>query len=178
MKLLPDKSRDSAAANGTNNPFAAHAPSVSIVVIFDTASHLTEARGILNRLIGTCDPGIAIHADEWSMHDLDHPRFRQEALELAHHCNMFVIASGTMSDSVLGFTADWLTGPRDGSAALVLVAFSTRCVADAEFFGLRQIARERGVDYFSTVIDEEPLKRNMGAFTFIESPTEPSPINE
>lgn len=89
---------------------------------------------------------------------------------------MFVIASDTMSDSVLGFTADWLTGPRDGSAALVLVAFSTRCVADAEFFGLRQIARERGVDYFSTVIDEEPLK--MGAFTFIESPTEPSPINE
>lgn len=177
MKLLPDKLRSS-ATHGTNNPFAAHAPAVSIVVIFDTPSHLTEARGVLNRLIGTCDPGVTVHADEWSINDLDNARFRQEALELARPCDLFVIASDTMSDSVLGFTADWLTGPRDGSAALVLVAFSTRCVADAEFFGLRQIARERGVDYFSTIIDEAPVKRNIGAFTFIESPTEPSPINE
>jgi hypothetical protein len=178
MKLLPDKLRNSATAHSANNPFAAHAPAVSIVFIFDTPSHLAEAREILNRLIGTCDPGATVHADEWSINDLDNARFRQEALELARHCDLFVIAGDTMSDSVLGFTADWLTGPRDGSAALVLVAFSTRCVADAEFFGLRQIARERGVDYFSTIIDEAPVKRNTGAFTFFESPTEPSPINE
>jgi hypothetical protein len=178
MKLLQDKSRTTVGAHSANNPFAPHAPSVSIVVIFDTPSHLAEARGLLNRLIGTCDPGVTLHADEWSINDLDNVRFRQEALELARHCDLFVIASDTMSDSILGFTADWLTRPRDGSAALVLVAFSTRCVADAEFFGVRQIARQRRVDYFSTIIDEAPVRRNSGAFTFIESPTEPSPINE
>ena len=178
MKILPAKSRNSAAAHSENNPFAAHARSVGVVIIFDTPGHLAEARGLLNRLIGICDPEIAIHSDEWSMNDLGHSRFRQEAHELARHCDLFVIASDTMSDSALAFASDWLTGPGDRSAALVLVAFSTRCVADAEFFGLRQLARKKRVDYFSTVIDEAPIKREIETFTFVESPTQASPINE
>jgi hypothetical protein len=148
---------------------------LNIVIVFDCPEHLTKARDVFEKLLGKAGAHFLVHSDEWRVADLENNRFREEALELARHCDIFAIATGTLPARLIEFTSEWLTSPTQESAALVLIAFGTQCAGDFEFLGLRQLAHRNHVEYFSTILEREhKSERGFAGFMAMES----SALNE
>ena len=154
---------------------------LNIVLTFDEAENRTSARTLLGKLLFKCAKDLDIHFDEWLIDELEHPHCRNEALDLAQRCDIFVIAAETISESFIEFVADWLNAKRKSDVGLVLIESRTRSVA-AEFDCLRRLASDADVTSFSTVISNSrhPASRHSDRNLVLRSEAAPetSPINE
>src|SRR3954453_21778661 len=71
---------------------------LQIVLTYDQPAMADAARKTLNGFLAKWAADVDMHRDEWSFADLEHPKFRSEALELATHCDLFLVAVTGMDD--------------------------------------------------------------------------------
>ncbi|HUS33758.1 MAG TPA: hypothetical protein VM680_00255 [Verrucomicrobiae bacterium] len=99
---------------------------------------------------------VDVHRDEWTFVELEHPKCRSEALELAKNCDMLVIAisENDLSASFIDWLDEWALSRDHCDAAMILLLASTtadisalpRCAAIPPF------ARRHGLAFFATVL--------------------------
>jgi hypothetical protein len=128
---------------------------LQIVLTYDHPTMADAARNTLNRLLTKWAADVDIHRDEWSFTDLEHPKCRSEALELANHCDLFIVGVSGMDDvpeSFLLWLKDWLTSRAQMDSALILcIGASHANLASMPFLAsLPTLARTNGLSCFTT----------------------------
>jgi hypothetical protein len=136
---------------------SAVAAPLQIALSFDHPVMAEATRKVIDRLIASSAPDSDMHRDEWSFAELEHTHCRAEALELAAHCDLFVVAITGIEDipdSFLKWIDDWLASRANMETAVIL------CVGGSDFGApdlprceaFQHTAGERGLLFLRTTI--------------------------
>jgi hypothetical protein len=142
-KLLAEKTTQNAAP-------------LQIVLIFDHPHFATTTRVMMDGFIRKWVPDVDVHRDEWSFTELEHPKCRSEALELAKNCDMLVIAlsESDLPATFMNWLDDWASSRDETEAAVIFLIGSD--IADPSAFSrcalLPAFAQKHGLAFFTTVL--------------------------
>ena len=139
------------------DPLANVAAPLQIVLTYDHPPMAAAARELLGSFLTKWVADVDIHRDEWSFAELEHPQCRSESLELARHCDIFIIALIGINDlppSFIGWINDWFESRANVETALIVLAGShtanlwklPRCAS------LASEARRHGLSFFTTSV--------------------------
>jgi hypothetical protein len=133
------------------------APPLQIVLTCDHPLVAEAARKLLDRFLAKWAGDVDVHRDEWSFAELEHPQCHSEALELARHCDIFVVALRGIEDLPLSFV-EWLSAwfesrEKVEAALIVLVAANGANLARLpRCAGLPIAAQTHGLSFFTTSV--------------------------
>jgi hypothetical protein len=128
---------------------------LQIVLTYDHPAMADAARNRLNGFLTRWAADVDIHRDEWSFTDLEHPKCRSEALELATHCDLFIAAVSGMDDvpeSFVLWLKDWFASRAQMDSALILcIGSSIMSLSNMPFLAaIESLARSNGLSSFTT----------------------------
>ena len=144
---------------------------LQIILAYDQPLMVEPARTMLDRFLTKWASDVEVHRDEWSFAELEHPRFRSEAIELAKICDILVIAVTTVDDLSAPFfhwLNEWLHSRTTMDTAIILCAANISTLNnlhDCEL--LLALARGKGLSFFSTTIS---LPTGKSAFQLPQPP--------
>jgi hypothetical protein len=138
-------------------PISNVAAPLQIVLTYDHPAMAEAARELLGSFRNKWAADVDIHRDEWSFAELEHPQCRSESLELARHCDIFIVALTGIDDlppSFVKWLNDWFESRANMEAALIVLVGShtanllrlPRCAS------LASEARARGLSVFTTAV--------------------------
>jgi|SRR3954466_14472204 len=141
---------------GRNKPELA-AP-LHIVLTYDHPAAANAARKMLAGLLAKCADDLDMHRDEWSFAELEHPKCRTEALELAAPSDVFTIAVSGANDVPVSFVEwlnEWLEARNETETAMILALGSPRATMGELPLcaSLLSLPRADGLSIFTTTID-------------------------
>jgi hypothetical protein len=130
---------------------------LQIVLTYDAPVMAEAARKLLSRFLAKWAPYVDMHRDEWSFAELEHPQCRTESLELARHCDIFIISLTGVDDLPTSFVEwlnDWFESRANGDTAVIVLIGShasglwrlPRCAC------LATEARARSLSFFTTSV--------------------------
>jgi len=147
----------------------------NLVLISDRQQVATAAEAIVLRLLSKCLPLLDIHKDQWSSSELAHPEFAKEAIELAAHCDMLVIATADeegLAPATISWLDSWLTNRAKVETALVscVLARSTVGKRSSVHEYLQRLAEQYELAFFATGLAGSPDLRPDEIRTRSENP--------
>jgi hypothetical protein len=130
---------------------------LQMVVTYDQPMMVEAARKLLDGFVTKWSGDAEVHRDEWSFPELEHPQCHSEALELARHCDIFIVALRGIEDLPVAFVEwlnDWFQSRDKVLTALIVIVAANganlgrlpRCAA------LPTLARAHGVSVFTTTV--------------------------
>lgn len=137
---------------------SAVAAPLQIVVTYDHSVMVNCARKLLDGFLTKWASDVDVHRDEWSFAELEHEKFRNEALELAAAADLLVIAVTGVNDLPLSFFEwfnTWLKMRHPTETAVVLaVASSTATMGELPLCAsIVSMPRTDGLSFLSTAVN-------------------------
>jgi hypothetical protein len=133
---------------------------LSIVLIFDHPAMAATTRSVLDGFISKWAHDVDVHRDEWTFAELDHPKFRTEALELAKSCDILVLAvsEGDLDISFIEWLDEWAVSRHRMETAVILVIAShaTTVSAAPRCASIQTFAHKHGLTFFTTSVTPAP----------------------
>ena len=131
------------------------APPLQIVVISDHPTASANAGKLMNEFIRKWASNVEAHRDDWSFAELEHPEFRRESFELAHHCDLLILALDGPEDlpeTFLDWLRDWRHSRASDDETFILCASAIAPSVLPIFASLPSILCGDGLTCFTTSI--------------------------
>jgi hypothetical protein len=139
---------------------------LQVVLTYDDPTMAKVARRLLDGFLAKWARDVDIHRDEWSFAEIEHAQCRQEALELARHCDTMVIAISGVEDLPVSF-CDWLNdwiASRAPVETAILVCASNRTpfLRLERFSRLSSLAASNHLAFFITTLADSSFGGSTG----------------